>query len=65
MLASLEELTDGFYPEILFGNLIRNCTYSINGDGWSNILRGLLNLLNSQLVVFIHEVPSIHVGVST
>ena len=33
MLASLEELTDGFYPEILFGNLIRNCTYSINGDG--------------------------------
>ncbi len=29
MLASLEELTDGFYPEILFGNLIRNCTYSI------------------------------------
>ena len=33
MLAALEELSDGFYPEILFGNTVRNCTYSINGDG--------------------------------
>ncbi len=33
LLTALEELSDGIYPEVLFGELIRNCTYSVNGDG--------------------------------
>jgi hypothetical protein len=33
MLTSLEELSDGIYPEVLFGELIRDCNFSINGDG--------------------------------
>jgi hypothetical protein len=33
LLTALEELSDGIYPEVLFGELIRNCSYSVNGDG--------------------------------
>jgi hypothetical protein len=33
ILASLEELSDGHYPEVLFGNLVKNCTFSKNGEG--------------------------------
>jgi hypothetical protein len=33
MLTALEELSDNVYPEVLFGEEIRNCTYSSKGDG--------------------------------
>jgi hypothetical protein len=33
MLTALEELSDNKYPEVLFGEEVRNCTYSTNGDG--------------------------------
>ena len=32
-LTALEQLSDGNYPEVLFGELIRNCNYSLNGEG--------------------------------
>jgi hypothetical protein len=33
MITAMEELSDGIYPEALFGELVRDCDYSINGDG--------------------------------
>jgi hypothetical protein len=33
ILAAVEEMSDGQYPEVLFGSLIKNCTYSQNGEG--------------------------------
>jgi len=35
MLTAMEELSDGIYPEVLFGELQRDCNYSINGEGES------------------------------
>jgi hypothetical protein len=33
ILRALEELSDGKYPEILFGNLIKDCSFAKNGEG--------------------------------
>jgi len=33
ILRALEELSDGNYPEVLFGNLIKNCSFTKNGEG--------------------------------
>ena len=33
MLTAFEELSDGIYPEVLFGELVRDCNFSVNGDG--------------------------------
>jgi len=33
MLATLDELTDGIYPEVLLGNAVRNCNFAKNGEG--------------------------------
>ena len=33
MLTAMETLSDGIYPELIFGELVRDCNNSINGEG--------------------------------
>jgi hypothetical protein len=33
IITALEQLSDGHFPEVLFGNLVRNCSTTINGNG--------------------------------